>query len=87
MLLPLEAPEPALEGTGDATLLRDVLTTPRAERETETRYREGRVLANEIATWKLRLQVKDQDALRPARWSDLAPVPPARAPCCPRACR
>ena len=71
VLLPLEAPEPATEGARDTSLLRDVLTTPRAERETDTRYREGRVFANEIAAWKQRLQVVDDDALRPARWSDV----------------
>jgi ATP-dependent helicase/nuclease subunit A len=71
VLLPLEAPEPATDRAGDGISLRDVLTTPRAERETDTRYREGRVLANEIAAWKLRLQVVDDDVLRPARWSDV----------------
>ncbi len=71
VLLPLEAPQPAVEDAGDRTALRDVLTTPRVERETDTRYREGRVLANEIASWKQGLQVADEGTLRPARWSDV----------------
>jgi ATP-dependent helicase/nuclease subunit A len=71
VLLPLEVLDPAGEGAGGATMLRDVLTTPRAERQSDSRYREGRVLANEIAAQKQCVQVVDDDALRPARWSDV----------------
>jgi len=70
VLLPLSevAPQSPRED-GDA--LRDVLTTPRTERDTETRYREGRVLANEILHWVSSLHVRDEQGERPARFSDV----------------
>lgn len=55
--------------------LRDVLTTSRTERDNETRYREGRLLANEIAHRVARMQVEEmrdgKRLFRPARWSDV----------------
>ncbi len=70
VLLPLAeaAPSPPRED-GDA--LRDVLTTPRTERDNEARYREGRVLANEILHWVSSLHVHDEQGERAARFSDV----------------
>jgi ATP-dependent helicase/nuclease subunit A len=70
VLLPLaEAAPAAPRADGDA--LRDVLTTPRTERDTEARYREGRVLANEILHWVSGLRVRDGQGERAARFSDV----------------
>jgi ATP-dependent helicase/nuclease subunit A len=71
ILLPLAEPDrmPAME-TAD-TALRDVLTIPRPERDTDTRYREGRVIANEILHWVTQLRVPENGAQRAARWSDV----------------
>jgi len=70
VLLPLSPALPAPPAGNDGAL-RDVLTTPRAERDTETRYREGRVLANEILHWVFRLRVHDEKGERSARFSDV----------------
>jgi ATP-dependent helicase/nuclease subunit A len=74
VLLPLMQSAPAA-AAGERTnaALRDVLTTRRAERDSETRYREGRVLANEIAHWVARVEVArdGEGELRPARWADV----------------
>ncbi|HXF44809.1 MAG TPA: 3'-5' exonuclease, partial [Burkholderiaceae bacterium] len=50
--------------------LRDVLTEPRPERDDDARYREGRMLAAEIAHQVRRLTVREHGGTRPARWSD-----------------
>lgn len=75
VLLPLSPPPaPAVDPPDtDALVLRDALATPRAERATDTRYREGRVIANEIASAVARLRVRetDPDHDRGARWSDV----------------
>ncbi len=70
VLLPLAEPTAATRTVDEGATLRDVLTSPRVERDNDTRYREGRVIANEIAAWRGRLQVDDQ-GLRPARWKDV----------------
>jgi len=70
VLLPLAEPEAVSQAT-PSTELRDVLTTPRGERDSETRYREGRVLANEIVHWVENLRVPESDAERAARFSDV----------------
>jgi ATP-dependent helicase/nuclease subunit A len=70
VLLPLAAADgepPRAAGSA----LRDVLTQPRAERESETRYREGRLLAREIAHWVARVRVPERDGERAARYSDV----------------
>ncbi len=51
--------------------LRDVLTEPRAERDDDARYREGRLLAQQIAHWVGRLTVREDGGGRAARWSDV----------------
>ena len=68
VLLPLSPPLPA--PAPDGTRLRDVLIEPRAERDGETRYREGRLLANEILHWVTQLRVRDGGGERPARFAD-----------------
>jgi len=68
VLLPLAPRLPAPDRAGAA--LRDVLTEPRAERDSENRYREGRQLANEILHWVPRLRVREGDGERPARFAD-----------------
>jgi ATP-dependent helicase/nuclease subunit A len=70
VLLSLSPPESA-PSADDSTSLRDVLTQPRAERDSETRYREARVLANEIAHWVCRLRVNEDGRERAARFSDV----------------
>jgi ATP-dependent helicase/nuclease subunit A len=71
VLLPLVAPaSAATRAPADAGSLRDVLTAPRAQRDNDARYREGRMLANEIAHWVGRVRVRDRGVERPARWSD-----------------
>ena len=70
VLLPLAAAAsgpPATTGSG----LRDVLTQPRAERDNETRYREGRSLAMEIARWVAGVRVREPGGERAARYSDV----------------
>ncbi len=62
VLLPLVETQPAPVPTGDEAELRDVLRTQRPERDNDARYREGRMIANEIAYWRTAL---------PARWSDV----------------
>jgi ATP-dependent helicase/nuclease subunit A len=69
VLLPLSAP--LLPPAVDAAALRDVLATPRPERDSDSRYREGRVLANELAHWVARTRVRDGAGERAARWSDV----------------
>ncbi len=71
VLLPLAPPESAPALDDHAMALRDVLTTPRAERGSETRYREGRLLANEIAHWVSRLRVPTDDKHRAASFADV----------------
>ena len=70
VLLPLAAadgePPPV---AGDR--LRDVLAEPRAERDGEVRYREGRQLAAEIARWVASVRVRDPGGERAARYSDV----------------
>lgn len=69
VLLPLVVPTAtAPPDKGEA--LRDVLSVPRAERDKDARYREGRQLANEIAHWVGRVRVSDNGIERAARWSD-----------------
>jgi ATP-dependent helicase/nuclease subunit A len=75
VLLPLAEPERAADNVTDgapAAALRDVLSEPRSERDQEARYREGRVLANEIVhrLRTTRVPVKDGED-RAARWSDV----------------
>jgi ATP-dependent helicase/nuclease subunit A len=70
VLLPLVEPPPAAPVPDEGEALRDVLTAPRAERDKDTRYREGRRLANEIAHWIGRLRVRENGVERAARWSD-----------------
>lgn len=60
MNLPLKGREQELE-------LRDVLTTPRAERDNDSHYREGRILANEMAHALDSLRTRKAGA----RWSDV----------------
>jgi ATP-dependent helicase/nuclease subunit A len=69
VLLPLSAPLPP--PAVDAAALRDVLATPRPERDSDSRYREGRVLANELAHWVAHTRVRDGEGERAARWSDV----------------
>ncbi|MGE5339599.1 MAG: UvrD-helicase domain-containing protein [Gemmatimonadota bacterium] len=72
VLLPLAEPRRAPARDPQDLELRDVLTTPRAERDGDTRYREGRVIANEIVRWKATLRVREKDGgERAARWSDV----------------
>ncbi len=72
VLLPLAEPRAALARDPQDLELRDVLTTPRAERDSDTRYREGRVIANEITHWQAALRVREKDGgERAARWSDV----------------
>ncbi len=72
VLLPLAEPDPMTEGNVSTQSLRDVLTIPRHEPDHEARYREGRVLANEIAHWVERTRVPlDDGGTRAARWSDV----------------
>ena len=68
VLLPLQS-APVAPAHDDASL-RDVLATPRAERDNETRYREGRALADEILHWVARLRVQERSGERPARFAD-----------------
>jgi ATP-dependent helicase/nuclease subunit A len=70
VLLPLA---PAGEGQGAVVEpeLRDVLAVPRAERDSETRYGEGRMLAAEIARWVAAVRVRHAGGERPARFSDV----------------
>jgi ATP-dependent helicase/nuclease subunit A len=70
VLLPLAPSPQALPPQQDAGL-RDVLTTPRAERDNDTRYREGRVFANEIVHWVGSAHVNENGTPRAARWSDV----------------
>ncbi|MGE5714211.1 MAG: UvrD-helicase domain-containing protein, partial [Betaproteobacteria bacterium] len=71
VLLPLVEPQPAA-GAAEPAPLRDVLTAQRAEVDREARYREGRVLANEIAYWVGATRVVRNDGTeRAARWSDV----------------
>jgi ATP-dependent helicase/nuclease subunit A len=70
VLLPLEMPEPPTDAV-EAKHLRDVLTVARDERDHEARYREGRVLANEITHWVARARVTEGGTDRAARWSDV----------------
>ncbi len=71
VLLPLAEPQPASARDPQDLELRDVLTTPRAERDSAARYREGRLIANELAYWKAALRVRGDDGgARAARWSD-----------------
>jgi len=70
VLLPLVEPAAAASAPLPGEALRDVLTVPRAERENEARYREGRRLANELAHWVARVRVREHGVERPARWSD-----------------
>ena len=73
VLLPLMQPDvtPAAGADAQGIELRDVLTAPRVERDSETRYREGRVLANEIAHWVANVRVDENGGTRVARWSDV----------------
>jgi len=71
VLLPLVEPPPAA-GTDEPEPLRDVLTAQRGEADHEARYREGRVMANEITHWVQQARVvRDDGAERAARWSDV----------------
>ncbi len=76
VLLPLADADKARPAA--ATGLRDVLTEPRAERDSDTRYREGRMLAGEIARWVGGLRVPEDGAERAARWSDALLLVPRR---------
>jgi ATP-dependent helicase/nuclease subunit A len=70
VLLPLAAAD--VEPSRDAGAgLRDVLTQPRAERDSEVRYREGRLLAGEIAHRVTSLRVREAAGERAARYSDV----------------
>jgi ATP-dependent helicase/nuclease subunit A len=77
VLLPLAEAEAAGSGHEERAGLRDVLVSARIERDNDRHYREGRVIANEIASWCARLQVDDsgpqvgESGLRPARWRDV----------------
>ncbi len=75
VLLPLvPMPAPAMEKTPDGPdpmALRDVLTTPRTERDNDSRYREGRVIANELAHALTQVRVSEGGEERAARWSDV----------------
>jgi ATP-dependent helicase/nuclease subunit A len=66
VLLPLAEPDSVVAAVNDAAL-RDVLTTPRVERAEEARYREGRVVANELRAWHGRRRA---GALA-LRWADM----------------
>jgi len=67
VLLPLaERLTNAALPTAEDGALRDVLVVPRAEAVDDLRYREGRVIANELAQWRATL-CRDG---RPLRWSD-----------------
>jgi ATP-dependent helicase/nuclease subunit A len=70
VLLPLAAADgdqPSAAGSG----LRDVLTQPRAERDSETRHREGCLIAREIVRWVASVRVREQGGERAARYSDV----------------
>jgi ATP-dependent helicase/nuclease subunit A len=71
VVLPLAEPEPALSPAPEPAL-RDVLSEPRIERDQEARYREGRVLANEIVhrVRTTRVEIRPGED-RAARWSDV----------------
>lgn len=69
VLVPLMQPDPPVRADQNAAL-RDVLTTARSDSDNRTRYREGRVLANEIAHWLARTNVSVAGGQRPAQWSD-----------------
>jgi ATP-dependent helicase/nuclease subunit A len=71
VLLPLAEPELAPD-SADVLPLRDVLSEPRSERDQEARYREGRVLANEIVHRVRTTRVRSKDGEeRSASWSDV----------------
>ena len=70
VLLPLARPAPA-QPAGESGALRDVLTTPRSEADSEVHYREGRRLADEIARRVEALQVGRDEGSRRGRWSDV----------------
>ncbi len=70
VLLPLAPALPSPPAVDDGAL-RDVLSTPRVESDTESRYREGRVLANEILHWVARLRVREGQGERAARFADV----------------
>lgn len=72
VLLPLvPAPEKAATEAAHELALRDVLTTPRAEHNNDSRYREGRVIANELAHALTHVRVHEGSGVRAARWSDV----------------
>ncbi len=76
VLLPLaeggKAPAAAEPG------LRDVLTTARAERDSDTRYREGRMLAGEIVRWVGAARAFEDGEERGLRWADVLLLVPRR---------
>ena len=71
VLLPLAESEPGAQPDEERPS-RDVLSEPRQERDHEARYREGRLLANEIVhrVGSTRVPVQ-QGGERAARWSDV----------------
>ncbi len=71
VLLPLAQPQATAPVAEDATVLRDVLTESRVERDRDTRYREGRMLADQIAHWTAQVRVQDENGGRAARFSDV----------------
>jgi len=70
VLLPLAAAGGGPPAVADSRL-RDVLTQPRAERDSETRYREGQLLAMEIGRWVASVRVREPGGERAARHSDV----------------
>jgi ATP-dependent helicase/nuclease subunit A len=58
--------------------LRDVLTTARAERDSDTRYREGLMLGGEIVRWVSAARALDNGEERPLRWADVLLLVPRR---------
>jgi len=76
VLLPLAEGERARTEARDG--LRDVLTTARAERDSDTRYREGRMLAGEIVRWVGAARAFERGEERLLRWADVLLLVPRR---------
>ena len=77
VLLPLAEDRPPAPASAQGAL-RDVLAVPRAERDGDTRYREGRMLAGEIARWVGVARLRAGGTERAARWSDAMLLVPRR---------
>jgi ATP-dependent helicase/nuclease subunit A len=69
--LPLIRPAGSEQAASEEFMLRDPLTTPREEEEDARRLDEGRLVARAIAQARRELALRDGDAERAVRWSDV----------------